>query len=93
MMKLDQKNYFNNHPYVDFNLHFCLNPDGIIFTTIYSVKGENMKKAYLKFGEKLVEVMIDTSNSVAKEFVKHMPIVSEAHNIVGEVYFQPRCQS
>ncbi len=53
-------------------------------------KNKFMIKAQLKFSDKLVTVMIDTSNPVAKEFVKHMPINSIGHNIGGEVYFRTK---
>ena len=54
------------------------------------INNENklIMKAYLKFSDQLITVIIDTNNAVAKEFIKHLPINSIGHNIGGEVYFR-----
>jgi len=42
----------------------------------------------LKFSGKEYKVVIDMSNKVANNFITHLPIVSEANNIGGEIYFR-----
>lgn len=42
----------------------------------------------LIFSEKNYVIVIDANNAVAKEILKCLPIVSEANNIGGEIYFR-----
>jgi len=46
------------------------------------------KLAYLKFSDKEYQIVIEPLNIVAIEFIKYLPISSEAQNIGGEIYFR-----
>jgi len=43
---------------------------------------------FVKFNRIEFEIEIDKNNQLAKEFIKRLPISSEANNIGGEIYFR-----
>ncbi len=46
------------------------------------------KQGLLKFSGREFVVRFEALNKAAEEFVKHLPIISAANNIGGEIYFR-----